>query len=304
VVVTGASGAFGRILMPRLARAGHRVVGVDRSPWPECPKEIPFHKVDILKRGFDDVLRAVHADAVIHLAIIHKFAASQRERHRVNFNGTARVIEASFEHGVKTLVVGSRATVYGALADQGEFLTEKHPPGGGAMFSDMQDLVGADLYATGQLWRYPDHRLSVLRLVNVLGPHMNTLLQRFLLQRRIFTVAGFDPIYQVMHEDDMALALQLALEQDLRGVFNVAGPGTLPLHALIRESGGSKIPLPEPLVSALKGRLGFPRIPDGAVAFLKYSCTVDDALFRKITDYRPTRSLADIVDAIAALRRG
>ena len=210
------------------------------------------------------MLRAARADAVIHLAIIHKFAGNKRERHRVNFNGTARVIEASFEHGVKKLVVGSRATVYGALADQGEFLTEKHPPGAGAMFADMQDLVGADLYATGMLWRYPEKQLVILRLVNVLGPRVTSLLQRFLLRQRIFTVAGFDPIYQVMHEDDMAEAFQLAMERDLRGVFNVAGPGTLPLHALIRESGGKKIPLPEALVAALKGRLGFPRIPDGA----------------------------------------
>jgi UDP-glucose 4-epimerase len=302
VVVTGAAGSFGRVLVPHLADLGYRVVGVDRRAWPDCPPDAEFERADILKRSFDDVLRRVRPDAVVHLAMVHRFKLSRRERHRVNFEGTARVIEAARTAGVNKIILGSRATVYGALPDQAQFLTEDQPPAAGRMFADMQDLVAADLYASGMLWRHPDTEIVILRLVNVLGPRVSTLLQRYLCRPRVFTVAGFDPIYQVMHETDMAAAITCALAPGVRGVFNVTGPGEVPLHVLVEESGAVRVPLPEGLVRILRGRLGFPRIPQGAIQFLKYSCTVDGTRFREATGFEPACDLAATIGAVRLAR--
>lgn len=303
VVVTGAAGSFGRVVVPHLADAGYRVIGVDRRAWPDCPPDAEFERADILKRGFDDVLRRTRPTAVVHLAMVHRFKLSRRERHRVNFEGTARVIDAARAAGTRKIVFGSRATVYGALPDQAQFLTEDQPPAAGRMFADMADLVAADLYACQMLWRHPDTELVILRLVNVLGPRASTLLARYLGRKRVFTVAGFDPIYQIMHEVDMARAIASALAPGLRGVFNVTGPGQLPLHVLIEESGAVRVPLPETLVRTLRGRLGFPRIPEGAIQFLKYACTVDGSRFREAAGFEPERDLRSIVDAVARTRR-
>lgn len=303
VVVTGAAGSFGRVVVPYLADIGYRVIGIDRRAWPHCPPDAEFERADILKRSFDDVLRRTRPDAVVHLAMVHRFKLSRRERHRVNFEGTARVIEAARSAGTRKIVFASRATVYGALPDQPQFLREDQPPAAGRMFADMQDLVAADLYASQMLWRHPETEIVILRLVNVLGPRVSTLLQRYLSRKRVFTVAGFDPIYQIMHEVDMARAVAASLEPGLRGVFNVTGPGELPLHVLIEESGGARVPLPEPLVRSLRGRLGFPRIPDGAIQFLKYSCTVDGSRFRDATGFEPERDLRTIISAVARTRR-
>ena len=299
VVVTGAAGSFGRVVVPHLVDEGYTVHAVDRAHWAGYPPGVTYHHVDVLKRGFDDVLRRVQPEAVIHLAMIHRFQGSRRERHRVNFTGTAKVIESAVQRGVKKLIFGSRATVYGALADQAQFLTEEHPPAAGRMFSDMQDLVSADLYASGMLWRYPEVELVVLRFVNVLGPNVSTLLQRYLSRRRVFTVAGFDPIYQVMHEKDMAQAIRLSLATGVRGIYNVVGPGQVPLHVLVDESGGTRVPLPEPVLRLLKGRLGFPNLPDGAVEFLKHSCTVDGRRFQQATGFAPRFDLRATLGAVA-----
>jgi len=303
VVVTGARGSYGRVVVPYLARQGYRVIALDRSPWPDVPRDVEFHQVNILKRGFDDVLRRSNATALIHLALIHRFSDTRASRYRVNFEGTARVIERAAAHGINHLVFGSRATVYGALPDQPEFVDEAHPPAAGRMFAEMQDLVDADLYASSALWRHPELELVILRFVNVLGPSVNTLLQRYLAGRRVFTVAGFDPLYQVLHERDMARALELALTPGLRGVFNVTGPGAVPLHVLIDETGATRVPIPEPLVRLLKGRLGFPNIPDGAIDFLKYSCTVDGTRFRDATGFEPEVGLRAACAARRAARR-
>ena len=43
-------------------------------------------------------------------------------------------------------------------------------------------------------------------------------------------------------EEDVSEAICLALEHGLRGVFNVVGPGEVPLHTAIHESGGRALP--------------------------------------------------------------
>ncbi len=113
------------------------------------------------------------------------------------------------------------------------------------------------------LWRHPEVETVLLRPVNVLGPSVRTLLNRYLGRRRVFTVLGFDPIQQVLHEDDLGLAFEHALVSGVRGVFNVTGPGEVPLHVLIEEAGATAVPLPEAFIDLVKGRLGFPLDPQG-----------------------------------------
>jgi UDP-glucose 4-epimerase len=133
-------------------------------------------------------------------------------------------------------------------------------------FPELADLVAADLYAGSALWRYPDLGTCVLRLCYTLGPSASGTLASFLAARRVPMVLGFDPLYQFMHDDDAADAIVLALEKELRGVYNVSGPQPMPLSWLIRRARRTPVPLPEPLVPLVFGRLGFPRLPPGAVA--------------------------------------
>jgi UDP-glucose 4-epimerase len=302
VVVTGAAGGIGQLVVTTLADHGCVVHGVDRNhPSFRPPEGVTFHQADIRKRGFHEVLRKHHPGAVVHLARERSFRVKAAERHRVNFEGTARVIDLAVQSGVRKVIFASRHTVYGALPDQAQFLTEEHPPMAGRTFPEVQDLVAADLYACGMGWRYPETEVVVLRPVNAVGPTVNTLLSRYLGRPRIFTIAGFDPLYQILHEQDLARAVEHALAPGLRGVFNVTGPGQVPLHVLIEHTGTPHVALPEPLLRLLMGRLGFPEIPRGAYDFLKYACTVDGGRFTEATGFSPAHGLPA---TLASLRRG
>jgi len=248
------------------------------------------------------VLRRIKPFGVLHLARERRFSVDAAERYRVNFEGTTRVFELAKAAGVKKIVFPSRHTVYGALADNPAFLTEDHPPTAGRTFPEIQDLISADLYASAQLWRHPDLEVVVLRAVNVLGPTVETLLTRYLSPKRVFTVAGYDPVYQVLHEDDLGRAFELALEPGLRGVFNVTGPGEVPLHVIVEESGADRFPMPEPVIKLVRGRLGFARIPQGAIDFLKYPCTVDGSRFEKATKFEPAHNLRETIRSLRARR--
>jgi len=303
VVVTGAAGSIGRLSVEHLARRGFEVHAVDRKPVERLPKGVVPHVADIRKRSFDDVLRKLHPHAVLHLARERRFSVPAAERYRVNFEGTTRVFELALAAGVKKVVFPSRHTVYGALPDNPAFMREEHPPTAGRTFPEIQDLVAADLFASAMLWRNPETEVVVLRPVNVLGPTVNTLFSSYLAPKRVFTVAGYDPVQQVLHEDDLAVAFEYALEPGLKGVFNVAGPGEVPLHVVVEESGATRVPLPEPVIQLVRGRLGFARIPQGALDFLKFPCTVDGSRFVKATGFAARNNLRETLRSMRG-RRG
>ena len=81
----------------------------------------------------------------------------------------------------------------------------------------------------------------------------------FLRGTRVPTVMGFDPLFQFMHEADVAEAICCALDARLRGVFNVSGPPPIPLSLIIRRCGRTRIPVPEALFRFALGQTGLHR---------------------------------------------
>jgi len=112
---------------------------------------------------------------------------------------------------------------------------------------------------------------------------------------------GFDPMMQFIHEEDCAEAIALTVEHELQGVFNVTGPGEVPLHTAIREAGCTAIPLPELLLRpALAGLFDFGLFPypPGALDFLKYPITVSGERFIDATSFRPAYSLGETLRSV------
>jgi UDP-glucose 4-epimerase len=157
-------------------------------------------------------------------------------------------------------------------------------------FPELADLVAADLYAANMLWREPKLETTVLRLVYTLGPSKTGTLASFLRGKRVPMVFGFDPLFQFLEEDDAAAGIVAAVEKRPRGIFNVSGPAPVPLGTIARETGRTVVPVPEPVLSALLGRFGFPSLPKGALAHLKFPIVVDGTAFRAATGFSHTTS--------------
>lgn len=285
VLITGISSRLGRILAELLVKAGHEVLGVDRRPWPDAPKGVEMFNADIRKRPAEDVFRTRRPEAVVHLATVTHFSASADERHRINLGGTRAVFDHCHQYGVKQAIFVGRHTFYGAAPDSPLYHTEDEPPMGVNTFPELGDLVAADLYAASALWRYPEIDTVVLRICYILGPSQQGTLASYLRGPRVPSVLGFDPLYQFIHEYDGAEAICAALESRLRGVYNVTGPQPVPLSLLIRQTGRKDIALPEPVFKRVLGRMGFPKLPAGAVNHIKYSIVVDGAAFREATGF-------------------
>jgi UDP-glucose 4-epimerase len=285
VLITGISGKLGRLVAASLLEQGHEVLGIDRRPWPDAPAGVEMVCADIRKRPAEDVFRTRRPEAVIHMATVTHFTAGAEERYRINLRGTRTVFDHCHEYGVEHAIFVGRHTFYGAAPDSPLYHTEAEPPLAVSTFPELADLVAADLFAGSALWRYTEMETTVLRLCYTLGPSQRGTLANYLAGPRVPTVLGFDPLYQFMHERDAADAICLALQQRLHGVFNVAGAQPVPLSLLIKVTGRTQIPLPEPLFWRLLGKLGFPKLPRGSVNHIKYPLVVDDSTFRRATGY-------------------
>jgi len=290
ILITGISGTLARGVAYRLTRRGYKVIGIDRRPWPDVPEGVEMHQADIRKRPAEDVFRISRPDALIHMATVTHFNTDTEERYRINLGGTRKLFEYCHEYGVKQAVFVGRHTVYGATPDSPLYHTEDEPPLAGAAFKQLADLVAADLYAGSALWRWPELNTAVLRLCYFLGPSRGGTLASFLSKKRVPLVLGFDPLYQLMHEWDAEEAITLAVEKQLRGVFNVAGPAPVPLSTVCEATGKRAIPIPEPLYSSVLGRFGFPYLPDDAIAHVKYPIVIDNTAFVEATGFEPRYS--------------
>ena len=141
VLVNGAASPRGRLIATHLLDQGHQVVGADTERWSRPPEALDLHRLDHRKRGFEELLRHDRFDAIVHLAVHAGFRLPPEERHRLNLEGTGKLIELANEHGVNKLVVASHAAVYGALPDNPYFMTEQCPPSVGRAFPEMLVLI-------------------------------------------------------------------------------------------------------------------------------------------------------------------
>jgi len=202
---------------------------------------------------------------------------------------------------VKRIVVLSSSYVYGALADNPYYVDEDYPLNVSRTYPEIRDLAEVDTLATAFLWRHPEVVTTILRPVNTLGYYTHSTIGGYLRRRYVPTIMGFNPMMQFIHEEDVAEAVALALQTGAHGVFNVAGPGAVPLKVAIRETAGTAVPIPESVARALFSRLfrlGLFPTPSGALDFLKYPCTVDGGAFERATGFTPLFSLEDIFASV------
>jgi UDP-glucose 4-epimerase len=299
VLITGICGRLGR----RLARVLHRerrVVGVDRRPFVGCPKDIVHHQIDIRRKKAQDVIRSERPIAVVHLGVMHDPRASNEEHATWNVGGFSRLLEFVAQYEVPKLIVLSSANVYGPRPDNPQFLHEDAPLLGASSFGNMRDLIEVDMMAQSFFWKSPHIETVILRPVHILGAVHNAP-SNYLRQNVVPTLMGYDPMVQVIHQDDVIAAIARALETSVRGVFNLAGPPPSPVSRVIELAGRARLPLPHFVFRAALERMFAFRassFPAPELDFIRYVCMVDDRRARSELGYAPARDLHATVRAI------
>ena len=218
IVVTGGTGHVGRAVTRELASRGHLVVAPGRT-------EVDLERdssVAALKDMLDPESAVVHLAAWVPPATSSTTAADRRRLLEANVLGTMRVLEAA-SGGVAVVVFASSFEVYGApLADP---IDENHPTHPLTDYGATK-LAGED-HALAFAYE-ANTRVVCLRMPAVYGPGEHTPRALPLFLRAV--ARGDTPVVHgdggdardLLYVDDAARAVALAVERDVRGIFNVA----------------------------------------------------------------------------------
>ncbi|HZH04858.1 MAG TPA: NAD-dependent epimerase/dehydratase family protein, partial [Myxococcaceae bacterium] len=201
----------------------------------------------------------------------------------------------------KKVVVLSSANVYGPSPDNSNFLSEDAPLMAAGRFAGVRDLIEVDMLAHGFFWRHPDIETVILRPVHIVGPNIKNAPSNYLRLRFPMTVAGFDPMVQLIHVVDAARAMVEALRPEAKGVYNVVGPGEVPLSSVFRELGRSPLPVPNPLArGALKMLFKYrlANFPPPELDHIQFLCAVDGTRWQQDLGWKAQFSMRETIRSV------
>lgn len=297
VLVTGAAGALAKRVIARL-HGRYNVVAVDFRRKVETDAGIPSYKVEMEKRGFEDIFLNHKIDAVLHIGRIFAHESSRDRRYNANVLGAKKLFELCKKYGVGQVLIHSTYYVYGASAYNPALLDESHPLKASEVTMDLVDSVELESLANIYLWKHPELHITILRPCNVLGPGVRNSMSLLLSHTFTPVLLGFSPMMQFLHVDDMADALVLAFEQNKPGIYNVAPDDYIPYQRAVEECGCKKLPIPgiPPVVPRFMSSLlnwgAF--FPPYLINYFKYPVILDGRLFNETFGWKPKRNLNDI----------
>lgn len=274
ILVTGVADYWGgRVAAQLLTQPRLQVIGLDdRPPEPEI-KGLDFIAANPHNPALVDLLQREAVDTVCHLTFVESVRPNETA-FELNVMGTMKLLGACAEAGVRKVVLKSSTLVYGAHAVNSAFLREDHPLQGNKSYGYIRDLVEIEAFCNGFQRQYPDTALTVLRFAPIVGPRADTPLTRFLREEEALVLLGFDPMLQVVHEEDVVNALTQAVIRDWPGVYNVAAEQAMPLWRVMGLAGKLTSPVLHWLAYASVSVLG-PRYAPLDLDFLRYPCVGD-----------------------------
>jgi UDP-glucose 4-epimerase len=284
VLITGLASYWGGRLAQALEEDPRveTVIGVS----PEEPT-IELARTEYVKVGIQHALlrrivQAAEIDTVVDTRlIVDSVAASRRVAHEHNVLGTMNVLAACSgpSSPVRKIVFKSSAHFYGCERDDPAFFTEEMDRPHEPRAAIERDIVEADRAVRAFAERNPGVTVTVLRVTNGLGPGLHTSHIALFSLPVIPSILGFDPRYQLIHEDDIVGVLEHAVREDLPGVFNAAADGVLALSEIAGLLGKPLLPLLPPwgtgLVAGPLKRLGL-RMPEEMLNQLRYGRGLDN----------------------------
>ena len=300
LLISGVSSYWGQRVAARIAAeplhadSGLRLLGLDRKPPSTEIPGLDFIRGNLHNPLIFDLLTAEKVETVLHL---------DTPEAALSF------LPMCAEAGIRRILLKSSTTVYGAHPANSLHLPETHPLDPKPP-NALRALVELEAFANGLAAQYPSLTLTILRFAHILGPTADTSLARFLLDDRAPTLLGFNPLLQLVHEEDVVAALVHATLNDLPGVYNFAAEDALPIHKILALAGKLPLPIAHPLAGRLPARLT--PLP---IEYLRYPClaglarmnhdfgltplhTAEETVAEFAAEVRRTRYMPDALDAI------
>ena len=289
VLIIGIQGALAKITAELLIKAypDIRIHGVDSRPIDNIPKRphITVQQIKYNRTNFEKLFREHQFESVLHLGRLGHSPAMGNIHKRIDINlvGTNTILELAQKFRSKKVVILSTHHVYGALPDNPMFLREDSPLRASFKYAELRDVVEMDQMCTNWMWKNQNQiQTIVLRPCNIIGPQIKNSITQYLKTPYSPLPLDYNPMFQFIHEFDMATMIVNAVEKLGTGIYNVAGDDVVSLHEAAEIIGVKKVLVPiiavEQLAKVLTPVWKFPLY---LLDYIKFPATLDNSELKK-----------------------
>ncbi|MFH1538271.1 MAG: NAD-dependent epimerase/dehydratase family protein, partial [bacterium] len=228
IMITGASGYFGTLLSEKLKNGLDgkvEIIGIDVKEMDDPEeKDMKFLSGDTRKKRIEDVFKVEgDIDAVIHLARETGSDLSSDELMMTNVYGTFHMLELAQKYNVNQFIFPSASIVYGARNDNPALISESHPLLGNRDIPRIRDRVEADMLCQTFV-QQAKMKVVILRFVPIWREKGEGTLQKYMSMDNVPTLMGFDPMFQIIYEDEVLEAFLLTVKNKrANGAYNIPG---------------------------------------------------------------------------------
>jgi UDP-glucose 4-epimerase len=285
ILIIGIAGGLAQITSRVLLgkNPDYQIFGVDNRKIPESNiKGLNYIKMKFSRGNFEKLFREHEFDIVYHLGRISHSTIGNHDlskRLELSVMGTSRILDLSLRFNVKKIIVLSTFHVYGALSDNTIFLNENDPLRASMKHGELRDVVEMDQICTNWMWKYQEKMSTVvLRPCNIIGSQISNTMSKYLTSPFAIRPIDYNPVFQFIHELDMATVLARSAEELPTGIYNVATDDFISLGDAFDIVGTKGIPFPISIATPLNALLkkGNLDIPPYLIEYLKNSCLISN----------------------------
>ena len=222
------------------------IVGLDTTEPTVELERTEYVRVDANYSTLARIVKATEVDTIVHtFLVVDPTLMSKRAMHEVNVIGTMNLFAAASaaQSTVRNVLVKSATVVYGCAPEDPIWFTETTPRSNPPRRPVERSLESVEAYVKDFAQDNPHMNVSLMRFSNVIGDDIETPLTRVLRLPVVPSILGYDPRFQFVHEDDVIRAITFALNNELSGVYNVAGDGLLPWSEVATICGKRTVPI-------------------------------------------------------------
>jgi UDP-glucose 4-epimerase len=317
IAITGSSGYLAQQLIKRLGSDSdvELILGLDirpRATTVKCPYSFLQFDLTAPWEKLRDCFRSNQINTALHLAWQFNPTHDLQRHRQVDVEGSRNFFRAAEAAAVKRVIHASSATAYVNPANPSNppYIAEESPVSGTPLYLYSKHKAEVDRIAQDFMAQHPEIQVMILRPSIVLGPNTRNIVAEMLEWPWrsfpwMFQVYGADPPMQFVSEDDMAEVLFRALKSDTRGIFNVAGDGTIRYSEMVRAVGKKPLALPALILyplAAVLWALRFAPFPSGMLDMIRYPWVADNTRLKKIFGYVPRSDTKQALDCFIAAR--
>ena len=289
VLIIGIQGALAKITAEILIKNNPKIKihGVDSRGIDSVPNrsQLTYQQMKYTRTNFEKMFREHQFDTILHLGRLGHSPAMGNINKRIDINlvGTNTILELAHKFQWTKVVILSSHHVYGALPDNAMFLREDAPLRGSFKFAELRDVVEMDQMCTNWMWKNQNQiETVVLRPCNIIGPQIKNSITQYFKTPYAPLPLDYNPMFQFIHEFDMATIITSSIDQLKTGIYNVAGDDVVSLHEAADIIGVKKFKVPiiavEQLAKILTPVWTFPHY---LLDYLKYPSTLDNGELKK-----------------------